>query len=281
MMQHKTLLILLSLTCFIITACGGISFTTPKLTPTYISSPTRTIPSTDTPVSTVTPVPLITDLFPKIVNHEKPDIQADFAPFQNVGCDEPDKRENQYRCEEGSQLFDAGCNTITKLPLLGGLSPNYPIVLCTLEIDREFAFVELPPNECLYADGFMTTFCNRYVVYKGDKFQLVKSMDKFRALFSPVDTPNEALAFALANGKYMAQYDQTKRSDVIYWVLKLEDTYVDSTEDGYIVHVFFTNPYGCAMFSTDVVDVKVTHDGNLEVINQHTTYYLKETICKE
>ncbi len=281
-MQCKTLLILLSVTCFLITGCGGNLFPTPISTPTHTSFPTSTIVPTNTPSATETPVPSATDFVLEVINHEKPNLQTDFSPFQNIGCDKPDKRESRYRCEEGSPLFNAGCNTISKLPLLGGLSPNYPIALCTLEIDREFAFVELPPNECLDADGFMTTFCNRYIIYKDNNFQLVKSMDEFRKLFAPVDTPNEALAFVLAkDGRFTAQYDQKKQDDLIYLVSRLEDSYVETVTGGYIVHVFFTPLFGCDMFTTDSAKVKITHDGQIEKIDYFPIYHIKETVCRE
>ena len=280
-MQRKTLLILLSITCLTITACGGNLFTTPTLIPAHLSLPTSTITPTGTPLSTKTPVPPTAGIALEIVNHEKPSIRTDFAPFQNIGCDKPDSRENRYRCEEDSQLFDAGCTTVTNLPLLGGLSPNYPIALCTLEINREFAFVELPPDECLYADGFMTTFCNRYIIYKDGDFQLIKSMDQFRTFFAPVDTANEALAFTLAEGKYIAQYNQTKQNDVIYSVPKLEDTHVETVEDGYVVYAFFSPPFGCAMFQTESAKVKITYDGKIEEVNSYPAYRLKEMTCRE
>lgn len=280
-MQHKTLLTLLSVTCFTIAACGENLFTTPTSSPTHTSLPSHTITLTPIPVPTETAVPPATDIALEIINHEKPNIQSDFAPFQNIGCDEPDARRNRYRCEEGSQLFDAGCTTITNLPLLGGLSPNYPIALCTLEINREFAFVELPPDECLYADGFMTTFCNRYIIYKDGGFQLIKSMDQFRAFFAPVDTANEALAFTLAEGKYIAQYNQTKQDDATYSVSKLEDTHVETVEDGYIVYAFFSPPFGCAMFQTESAEVKITYDGKIEEVNYFPVYRLKEMTCRE
>jgi hypothetical protein len=280
-MQRKTLLLLLSVACFTMTACSGNLFISPTLTPVHTLLPTSGITPTDTPLPTETPVPLPTDIVLEIVNHEKPNIQTDFAPFQNIGCNQPDKKENRYRCEEGSQLFDAGCTTITNLPLLGGLSPNYPIALCTLEINREFAYVELPPDECLYADGFMTTFCNRYIIYKDGKFQLIRSMDEFQKFFAPVETPNEALAFALADGKFIAQYNQTKQNDATYSVSKLEDTHVEIVEDGYIVHVFFTFPFGCTTFGLDAVELQVSHTGNIAEINRFPVYLMNETTCKE
>ena len=125
----------------------------------------------------------------------------------------------------------------------------------------------------------MTTFCNRYVIYKDGNFQLIKTMDEFRTLFVPVDSPNEALGFALATGWYTANYNQTKLSDYVFTVEELEDTYVETITDGYIVHVFYTPPFGCGVFETSAVEVKVTYDGQIEEVERHPVYHTKDSIC--
>src|SRR5689334_21339280 len=70
----------------------------------------------------------------KIINHEKPNIQTDFSPFKNMGCNESHGQENWYPCEEGSPLLHLGCNFIEDMPLLGGLTQDYPIVACILRL---------------------------------------------------------------------------------------------------------------------------------------------------
>ena len=217
----------------------------------------------------------------KIIHHEKPNIETDFSLFQNIGCDKVKENESRYQCKEKSPLFILGCDFIEDIPLLGGLTPNYPVALCTRETVEEFAFVVLPPNECLYVNGFMTTFCNRYVVYKDSNFELIKTMDEFRKLFAPVDTPNEALSFALATGWYTANYNQTKLIDYVYTVQELEDSYVEAFTDRYIVHVFYTPPFGCGIFETNAVAVKVTNTGQIEEIVRHPVYHTKDSVCVE
>ncbi len=215
----------------------------------------------------------------KIIHHEKPDIETDFSPFQNIGCDQSKENKSRFYCNEESPLFKLGCDFIEDVPLLGGLTPNYPIALCTRETEEEFAFVVLPPNECMYANGFMATFCNRYVIYKDGKFQPVKTMGEFRALFASVDSANEALGFALAMGSYKANYNQAQLNDFIYTVQELEDSYVETTTDGYIVHVFYTPPFGCGVFETSAVKVKVSYEGHIEEIDRYPVYHTKDTIC--
>ncbi len=217
----------------------------------------------------------------KIVNHDIPNIQSDFSPFQNIGCDKPDGRPNWYRCEEENLLKDFGCNIIENKPLLGGISPNYPIAICIIEIKQEFVFADIPDNECFYANGFMITYCYRYLVYKDGGFQLIKTMDEFRSVFAPVDSKDEALSFVLSTGKYTALYNQIKNEDNNYLVISIEDTYVEFVLDEYIVNVFYTAPFGCGNFITNSVEARVTKDGYINIVNFYPIYETKEVICVE
>jgi hypothetical protein len=231
--------------------------------------------------SRITPLPLShpTPYPYKIINHEKPKIQADFSPFTNVGCK---SYRDFYDCEEGSQLLNLGCNTIENKPLLGGLTPAYPIAACNFEFQVRIGGAK-KPDDCFYYFGGFKTFCRRYVIYKDGKYQIIKTMDDFRQLYSPVDSPSEALSFALATDNYFASYGQTKRSDYIYSAKELEDTFVESVTGGYLVHVFYTPTQGCGPFVTRAVEIKVTYEGLVEVVNYFPVYRdpSEDEICIE
>lgn len=57
--------------------------------------------------------------YPYIINHEKPNIQADFSPFANSGCKEYSELYG-YFCDKNSPLSSLGCYSIVNKPLLGG-----------------------------------------------------------------------------------------------------------------------------------------------------------------
>lgn len=101
----------------------------------------------------------------------------------------------------------------------------------------------------------------------------MKTIDELHMLYAPVDSPDEALSFALTIGDYSAYYGQTKKINYVYSVEELEDTYVKTTSDGYFVHVFYTPVFGCSPFETQAVDITVTFDGRVNVINSYPVYY--------
>ena len=205
---------------------------------------------------------------PKIINHEKPNLQVDFSPFENFGC--KFFSSDRYRCEEGSLLYNLGCTYVEEMPSLGGLTPKYPIAACILQINEPSGVADIP-DSCLYYDGGLMTFCYRYVIYKDDNYQFVSGAEEFRKLYAPIDSPNAALSFVLANYHYEAYYGQTKNNSYIYFVDTVEDTFVENVADGYIVHVFISYST-CDALETKSVQVKVTQDGYLTELNKTLVY---------
>lgn len=217
----------------------------------------------------------------RIINHKKPDLRVDFSLFQNAGC--KSNGYDSYDCNEQSPLFKIGCNSIAKDDLLGGLTPNYPTVYCGHFVYQEFG-IKLPPTECLTSTVRQNgADCARLVIFKDNNYLLIKNIDELKKLFAPVDSPEEALSFALAGTKNYAEYGQTRKNNYVYEVQKLEDTYVETIADGYIVHVFYTPGIGCGPFKTEAVAVKVTHDGQIEEINRTPVYRdpANDTLCAD
>jgi hypothetical protein len=216
------------------------------------------------PTATTVPFPY------QIINHERPNLQVDFSPFKDFGCNFSPSW-NEYSCEKDSLLYTLGCTYIEEMPLLGGLTPEYPIATCILEINED-SFVADIPDSCLYYNGGFVTYCYRYVVYKDQGYQLVEGVEGFRTLYAPVDSPEEALSFVLATDDYFASYGQTKQDNYVYSVQELEDTFVEVTTDGYLVHVFSYPDRGCGPFETKAVELKVTFDGYVSEVNRFPVY---------
>jgi hypothetical protein len=237
----------LTISVFVVSCDGRQLLPTPATTLNFVPMVSPTIPPTFPPASV------------KIVNHEEPNIQVDFSPFKNVGCTSDGN--NSYSCEEGSLLHDLGCDTIYNDHLLGGLNPNYPIARCASENIYLSTCINKPIQ-----------YCVRYVIYKYDEYHIVGTMDDFRRIFAPVDSPEEALSFVEASPDYFVSYGQTKQSYYIYNVKVLEDTFVETLADGYLVHVFDYDGLGCGPKYTYSVEAKVTYDGNIKEVSRNPVY---------
>jgi hypothetical protein len=126
----------------------------------------------------------------------------------------------------------------------------------------------IPQSEYFFNIGGPMPELVRYVIFKDGNFQLIKNPDKFRSVYAPVDSPDEALSFALALADVYAQYDLKFNLKYHYEVKTLEDTSVETAGDGYIVHAFDYQFFGCGPHYYYGVDLNVTPDGRVEEISR-------------
>jgi hypothetical protein len=196
---------------------------------------------------------------PKVINHPAPAFTVDTSPFQNAGCGvSPDYQP----CEAASPLGALGCTNIRDTgPLLGGLSPAYPMVYCISRYQRSAD----PPDPAIFHKACLTGQNYRLALSKDGQIQLVNDLAELQAAFAPIETPDEALSYALAATGFEAQYGYQVDPTYRYQVKQIEDTHVDATDSGYVVHLFDSYICGCGPHSYKSVDVSVTRDGQVEV----------------
>jgi hypothetical protein len=224
-------------------------------------------------------------VIPKIINHPKPELKVDFSPFEDVGClaDEYGTR----LCEPDSALYALGCDRIDKPPdLMGGLAPDYPMAVCIYMPYYRPDVVDpfkIPQSEYFYNIGGPMPELVRYVIFKDGNFLLIKNSDEFRAVFAPVDNASEALSIALVMMDVYPQYDLKFDIRYRYEVETLEDTFVETTGDGYMVHAFDYQFFGCGPHYYYAVELMVTTDGRVQE-NSRTKIYrdpLKDGLCQD
>ena len=220
---------------------------------------------------TATVAPATSESGPRVINHTRPDLKVDFAPFENAGC----PPENRI-CRADSDLYKLGCNSIRPVSeLMGGLKPAFPIAVCQYDPNSrpELADKSTPPrSEYFYSTGGLLQQYVRYVVFKDNRLQLAKNPDEFRAVFGSVDSENEALAFALAMSRLYAQYGTTLDQKYTYETSAMEDTFVKATSDGYLVHLYDYQVFGCGPHYYYAVDVSVKRDGQTQEASRIKIY---------
>jgi hypothetical protein len=170
-------------------------------------------------------------------------------------------------------LAALSCEEIRKpSDLLGALEPSYPIAICyahPLGADNTKMIEE---GKYFYNTGGIIPAYVRYVVLQDDQFVLIETEDEFRAIFAPVTTEEETLSYVLAVQDLSAYYDLERDPRLQYFVDEIEDTYVEVTANGYLVHLFYYEVFGCGPHLTYAVDVHVTTQGYLEVVNREKIY---------
>lgn len=189
---------------------------------------------------------------PKIINHTLPNLVVSFDAFNDP-----------------STVAALGCTEIQPPSnLLGGLEPSYPIAICTVHPGEgsEELIAEIESGQYFYYTGGLFGQYVRYVIQQDGEFVLLKTEAEFREMFAPVESPEEALSYALAVRNLSAYYGLEYIPGYEYEVDAIEDTYVTPEADGYLIHLFYDQVFGCGPHWTSTVDVHVSTDGNVEEV---------------
>ncbi|BAP55577.1 hypothetical protein THII_1280 [Thioploca ingrica] len=242
-----------------------------KETTTIDSKKTITTPANE--VVTSAQPPQKNDLsspLPQLINHSRPPIQMDINTLLN-----------RFQCQQTQTQVLSGCDNLrTQMgcdqlelpnPLWGAVTPLYPLIACII-------FQTPPVVEKMEREGYMTqhqgkpSYYRRYVIWKDEKFQLLKNLDELQRLFAPIDSAQEALSYALMATPFQAQYNQTLNPKYRYYVNRIEDTQVVSTDKDYQILLYTKRQIGCGSHPTSTVLVTVSRNGLISYPSQQLAY---------
>jgi hypothetical protein len=213
------------------------------------------------PAATPTATPIITPTVPtpRLIHHPRPDFPPlDLASFEEVSVFK-DQADVFYTngSTDPSPLARFECREIARPgAALGALTPGYPLATC------------LTQERGLYSSGCMMPLYTRYVTYRGNQFELLASLDDFKALFAPIDSAPEALSYALAATGLDAVYDIRVPPGHRALVETLEDTHVVEVKDGYQINLYESGHCGCGPNALRVTNVLVTTAGDVTTLNE-------------
>jgi hypothetical protein len=186
---------------------------------------------------------------PRIVPHDPPDLHIDLNAIEEAGCFlSTSTSDVDYKCPEDSIYGQLGCNRIEISHILGGLTPAYPIVKCNRD---PFGMVHgpIPFDDVVNINGELVILNTR----------------RARELYAPIDSPDEALSYALLTTDRYAWYpDDLWEGFTEFYTHEIEATHVVETVNGYRVFLFDDTAGSCE--KVDVVEsapVEVTRDGTV------------------
>jgi len=192
---------------------------------------------------------------PTLVEYDPPALSVDTSPLEQAGCT---LSAPWWTCPEGGPKDEWGCEVLQSVsPLLGGLDPA-PLAACIVR-----GHDALPEGEFLYSTGCAYPGYIRYVVAENGSLRLVHNLEELRALAAPIETPEEALSYALASQGLSALYDLSIDSSFRYQTRTLEETHVETTNEGYRVLLFNDYLCGCGPHTTFAVPVEVSRGGEV------------------
>ena len=140
-----------------------------------------------------------------------------------------------------------------------------------------------PPDPTLFQEtGCLMPHYQSTLVSVNGEFRLVNDPGDIEALFAPIESEAEALAYAQLVTGLNAIYGRevAKDSPYQYRVDRLEDTQVVKTDEGFLVSLF-SGPEplcGCGAHTFYQRDVLVRPDGQVEVIESTPLYDMEACI---
>jgi hypothetical protein len=256
---------------------GGIE------TATRVTGDSRSTPSVETskgseggltlsPMTGGTPVPSrVVEGAVTVVNYDKPPLVLDMSGFLEAGCtiDEYDR----VNCGDGTPLTRLGLYGLRKPDdELAALRPFYPIARGQTTVQHEWSTPTRTRDQYLYNIGCPAPIYVGYIILQDGKPKLIETPAGFREIFAPVESAEEALAFAAAITGYYPQYGFEADSSFRYHVVRIEDTHVLEVEGGWLVNLRRYQLCGCGPHTVSEVVVKVTTDGQVEEVSRQPLY---------
>jgi len=146
---------------------------------------------------------------------------------------------------------------------LGGLDPDLPVMACRAAFTP--GEERMQPGEFLYNDGCLLPDYIWLVIWQDGNYRLLKNIEDLKAVYAPIETPEEAYSYAIAATGLDAHFDLEPVPGFRYHVTGLEETYIEETGDGYRAHLFYYRLCGCGPHTTSAVAVDVGRDGSIQV----------------
>ncbi len=197
---------------------------------------------------------------PSVRHYSAPELTVNTEPFQQSDCPVDDSGQNN--CPPDSPIGQLGCDRISAPgDYLGGMDPSYPINMCW----KRGGGGQTPSSEeYVYREGCLLPQYARYVIQRDGKFEVLRSVADLQKVYAPITSENEALSYALAATGLSAYYDLVAPPGFRYFVDKLEDTHVVSSDQGFLVYLYAYKFCGCGPHTTSYVEVLIKPDGSVQ-----------------
>jgi hypothetical protein len=164
---------------------------------------------------------------------------------------------------------------------LRSLSPRLPVVEC-LFLSEDFHSQD-DSEEGIIREGCMMPAYRRYIIKQGEEFILIRTKEEFLSIFAPVETKEEALAFAVALTSSSPRYDDSVPEGYFAVASSMEhplnSAYLEETPEGFRVRLFDSEICGCGTHPYYAVDYLVTKAGDVTELSRQKVFDSTNQIC--
>jgi hypothetical protein len=200
-----------------------------------------------------------------VIKQIAPEISTiDLSSFKASDCTW--QSEDYAVCNENGTFKKMGCTTLSNPdPYLNLLDPQVSIIECNYLPD--IAQEDNQTEDGVFNNGCSRPMLVRYIVYSDGNYQLIRNLVDLSQYFAPIESPEEALAYAIAATGYQSLYNFTPPPEYRFLLDNIEETTINNTNDGYIVALYHHQFCGCGPHITFLTKVRVNFDGTINLLD--------------
>jgi hypothetical protein len=205
------------------------------------------------------------------------------SEFLNSGCAIDGYRLN---CSGPGLEERFGCFEIANASeALEGLDPQLPIVECYSRVidggdrSRDGGSDGGSDQNGMVRVGCMLPAYRDYIIAIDGDFRPIKSKEEFAALFAPVQSPEEAMAFAIALTDSFPLYDRVAPEGYFPVSPAATPSSAEEKDGSFVVHLFDRPICGCSTHPYYAVDYLITKEGNVTELSRRMVYDSNNQIC--
>jgi len=180
-------------------------------------------------------------------------------------------------CPQESPLSRFGCDYFHDPEGIDfGLEPKIPLV-ATCEIMTE-------EWEAASAGGVYLAGCAfkreiHYIFKIEDEYVLVSSKEQLKDLFTPIDSPEEAVSYAQMVTGVDAFYSFAYNPTFMYFHESIEGTHATQTDGGFEMNLFNFAACSCEPFINSQIDIQVDREGQVTWVDAIPVFMTTGEVC--
>jgi hypothetical protein len=215
---------------------------------------------------------------PKFISHPPPDLSSNTDDLLlEAGCEKPSHYD--VSCVQDSPLKAFDCFFITDpKQIYSKPEENFSLVAGCVLLTEDW---EKPPEGTIYISGCAFKFKKGYIFKSAGEYVLIDTVEELDKLFIPIDSPTEALSYALMRTGLNAKFEFTYDPTLLYLQDTIEGTHITEEGGGYVMNLYHSEVCGCEPWITSQVNVKVDRAGTITWMDAIPVYMTTGYSCAD
>jgi hypothetical protein len=138
---------------------------------------------------------------------------------------------------------------------------------------------ENPPEGTITISGCAFKFKQGYIFQTDEKYVLIDTIVQLDELLVPIDSPAEALSYALMRTGLNAYFDFTYDPTLLYLQESIQGTHITEEGGGYVMNLFHFEGCGCEPWITSQVKIRVDRSGKITWMDAIPVYMTTGFSC--